>query len=128
MGPPLRDGRETFCGGESAGGPVSRPCGAISVMGDTMTAAAMKPRLSLWNQTRLRTHRRGESQTRPSSLHGNGLVRRAPIPHPLPRLVGTRRGGEMAPAEILHRIRAQWPGRNPNPEPYFARRKFYGRA
>ena len=35
-----------------------------------------------------------------------------PIPHPLPRLVGTRRGGKMAQAKILHRTRAQWPGRN----------------
>ena len=35
-----------------------------------------------------------------------------PDPHPLPRLVGTRRSGEMVQAGILHRIRARWPGRN----------------
>ena len=34
-----------------------------------------------------------------------------PDPHPLPRLVGTRRGSEIVPAEILHRTRAQWPGK-----------------
>ena len=34
------------------------------------------------------------------------------VPHPLPRMVGTRRGGEMVQAEILHRTRARWPGRN----------------
>ena len=33
------------------------------------------------------------------------------IPHPLPRLVRTRRGSEIVPAEILHRTRAQWPGK-----------------
>ena len=38
--------------------------------------------------------------------------RRPPVPHPLPRLVGTRRGGKMAQAEILHRTRTQWPERN----------------
>ena len=34
------------------------------------------------------------------------------IPHPLPQLAGTRRGGEMEQAEILHCNRAQRPGRN----------------
>ena len=34
-----------------------------------------------------------------------------PDPHPLPRLAGTRRGSEIVPAEILHRTRAQWPGK-----------------
>ena len=43
--------------------------------------------------------------------------RRPPILHPLPRLVGTRRGGEMEQAEILHGTRAQWPGRSQNPKP-----------
>ena len=33
------------------------------------------------------------------------------IPHPLPRLAGTRRGGGAVPTEILHRTRAQWPGK-----------------
>ena len=51
-----------------------------------------------------------------------------PDPHPLPRLVGTRRGCETVPAGILHSTRAQWPGRNQNPEPYFARRKFCRRV
>ena len=31
----------------------NRPCGAISVMGDAMTAVAMKPRLSIQDQTEL---------------------------------------------------------------------------
>ena len=35
------------------------------------------------------------------------------IPHPLPRLVGTRRGCKMAQAGILRRIRARWPGSGP---------------
>ena len=34
-------------------GTWGRPYGAISVLGDAMTAAAMKPRLSLRNQTGL---------------------------------------------------------------------------
>ena len=41
------------------------------------------------------------------------------IPHPLPWLVGTRRGCKMAQAGILSRIRARWPGRNPNPGTVF---------
>ncbi len=55
------------------------------------------------------------------------IVFRACPTHPLPRLVGTRRGGETEQAEILHRIRVRWPGRNKTPEPYFARRNFCGR-
>ena len=38
--------------------------------------------------------------------------RRPPDPHPLPRLVGIRRGCKMVQAKILHRTRAQWPERN----------------
>ena len=35
-----------------------------------------------------------------------------PDSHPLPRLVGNRRGCGTISTEILHCIRAQWPGRN----------------
>ena len=51
-------------------------------MGDAMTAAAMKPRLSLRNQTGPRKRRRGESQTRPSPTHGKGSVRCSLDPAP----------------------------------------------
>ena len=54
--------------------------------------------------------------------------RRPPDPHPLPRLVGIRRGCKMVQAKILRRTRAQWPGRNQHLEPYFARRNFCGRV
>ena len=50
--------------------------------------------------------------TRPSRFMETASSGTDTVPHPLPRLVGTRRGGEMEQAEILHRIRAQWPGRN----------------
>ena len=71
-----------LCGGELAGGSGIRPYGAISVIRNTMTAAAMKPRLSLRNQTGPRKRRRGESQTRPSPTHGKGSVRCSLDPAP----------------------------------------------
>ena len=66
--------------------------------------------------------------TRPSRFMETASSGTDTVPHPLPRMVGTRRGGEMEQAEILHRIRARWPGRNKTPEPYFVRRNFCGRA
>ena len=93
-------------------GQETRPYGAISVVRDMIIATATKPHLSLRNQMGSQKCRRGESQTRTSTVHRNGFVQRPPDPHPLPRLVGTRRGGEMEQAGILHRIRARWPERN----------------
>ena len=63
----------------------------------------------------------------PFPVFGAVPIDASPTLRPLPRLVGTRRGGEMEQAEILHCIRARWPGRNKTPEPYFARRNFCGR-
>ena len=48
-----------LCGGEQAGGSGIRPYGAISVLCDMVVATAVKPRLSLRNQTGPRKRRRG---------------------------------------------------------------------
>ena len=90
-------------------GQETRPYGAISVVRDMIIATATKPHLSLRNQMGSQKCRRGESQTRPSTVHRNGFVQRPPDPHPLPRLVGTRRGGRTVPTEILYRTRASGP-------------------
>ena len=73
------------------------------------------------------SYRRGGTLARPFPVFGAVPIDASPTLRPLPRLVGTRRGGEMEQAEILHCIRARWPGRNKTPEPYFARRNFCGR-
>ena len=58
------------------------------------------------------SYRRGGTLARPFPVFGAVPIDASPTLHPLPRLVGTRRGGKMAQAKILHRTRAQWPGRN----------------
>ena len=112
------------------GGPILGVYRPLSGAGGTTTAPASAPLpLSLYNQDGLDSWTKrarliaqglisaegesaGGSGTRPSPIHGNGSVRRAPDPHPLPRLVGIRRGCKMVQAKILHRTRAQWPERN----------------
>ena len=51
-------------------GQETRPYKAISVMRDMATAAALKPRLSLWNQTGSRKRRRGGTPARPYGVSG----------------------------------------------------------
>ena len=51
-------------------GQETHPYKAISVMRDMATAAALKPRLSLWNQTGSRKRRRGGTPGRPYGVSG----------------------------------------------------------
>ena len=51
-------------------GQETHPYKAISVMRDMATAAALKPRLSLWNQTGSRKRRRGGTPARPYGVSG----------------------------------------------------------
>ena len=51
-------------------GQETHPHKAISVMRDMATAAALKPRLSLWNQTGSRKRRRGGPPARPYGVSG----------------------------------------------------------
>ena len=93
-------------------GQETRPYGVSGEIQQNLTAGGASPSPTRrWGNIPWR--RIGGRHMGPSvPVYGNSFVRRAPDPHPLPRLVGTRRGGEMEQAEILHRIRAQWPGRN----------------
>ena len=127
--PPLRDGGETFPGGESAGGTWGRPYGDFRPF-----HSVRRYRIGFIS---CGGHRIAHDRnclvgagllTRPSRFMETASSGTDTVPHPLPRMVGTRRGGEMEQAEILHRIRARWPGRNKTPEPYFVRRNFCGRA
>ena len=54
------------------------------------------------------SYRRGGTLARPFPVFGAVPIDASPTLHPLPRLVGTRRGGETEQAEILHRIRVRW--------------------
>ena len=93
-------------------GQETRPYGVSGEIQQNLTAGGASPSPTRrWGNIPWR--RIGGRHMGPSvPVYGNSFVRRAPDPHPLPRLVGTRRGGEMEQAEILHRIRAQWTGRN----------------
>ena len=97
--------RSNLCGGNWRAGPRRR---GLHI-----------PRFAQQGKARSFHRSASPTQTRFAGLCVGGRLRRPlwtdrrpPVPHPLPRLVRTRRGGEMEQAEILHRTRAQWPGRN----------------
>ena len=93
-------------------GQETRPYGVSGEIQQNLTAGGASPSPTRrWGNIPWR--RIGGRHMGPSvPVYGNSFVRRAPDPHPLPRLVGTRRGGETVPTEILCRTRAQWPGKN----------------